>query len=365
MKKGSVFGSSEGNLTLTAGNGVVVHGSDLVSGKNMTLEGKNVTISSAENSHTALTKTETKSSGLTLGLSGTVGSALNTATQQVTAARKEEDGRLAALKGTQAALTGYQATQAARLAEASGKPDAGNYAGVTVSYGKQKSTSESRVDERTASSSHLQAGGDMAIRATGGDVTVVGSQLQAGRDADVSATGSIVMRSGEHRDAVRGEPDGVSGSVSASRDRMNSNFDSVKEQSGIFAGSGGFDIKLGNHTQLDGGVLASTALAANDQIRITDSLKNWGFSLCYLYLRNVKGFRFNHKCVYRINCEQSLNMRIKPKKTLKRDKPEPLAVPESCNECGPMDFMHYQSSDSRSVRLLNVTDDFNRETLAI
>ncbi|WP_297199592.1 filamentous hemagglutinin N-terminal domain-containing protein, partial [uncultured Pluralibacter sp.] len=40
VKKGSVFGSSEGNLTLTAGNGVVVHGSDLVAGNNMTLEGK-------------------------------------------------------------------------------------------------------------------------------------------------------------------------------------------------------------------------------------------------------------------------------------------------------------------------------------
>jgi putative transposase len=81
--------------------------------------------------------------------------------------------------------------------------------------------------------------------------------------------------------------------------------------------------------------------------------------------RNVKGFRFNHKRVYRIYCELSLNMRIKPKKRLKRDKPEPLAVPESSNECWSMDFMHDQLSDGRSVRLLNVIDDFNREALAI
>lgn len=58
-------------------------------------------------------------------------------------------------------------------------------------------------------------------------------------------------------------------------------------------------------------------------------------------------------------------MRIKPKKRLKRDKPEPLAVPESSNECWSMDFMHDQLSDGRSVRLLNVIDDFNREALAI
>jgi len=100
-------------------------------------------------------------------------------------------------------------------------------------------------------------------------------------------------------------------------------------------------------------------------LRITDSQRNWGFGLCFLYLRNVKGFRFNHKRVYRIYCGLSLNMRIKPKKRLKRDKPEPLAVPKSGNECWSMDFMHDQLSDGRSVRLLNVIDDFNREALAI
>ncbi|MFP1909055.1 VENN motif pre-toxin domain-containing protein [Lonsdalea quercina] len=40
---------------------------------------------------------------------------------------------------------------------------------------------------------------------------------------------------------------------------MNSNYDSVKEQSGLFAGQGGYNITVGNHTQLDGAVIASTA----------------------------------------------------------------------------------------------------------
>jgi putative transposase len=30
-------------------------------------------------------------------------------------------------------------------------------------------------------------------------------------------------------------------------------------------------------------------------IRLTNSQRNWGFGLCFLYLRNVKGFGWNHK----------------------------------------------------------------------
>ncbi|MDC9607375.1 hemagglutinin repeat-containing protein [Xenorhabdus griffiniae] len=50
-----------------------------------------------------------------------------------------------------------------------------------------------------------------------------------------------------------------SASVNASRDKLHSTFDSVNEQTGIFAGKGGFDIQVGEHTQLDGAVIASHA----------------------------------------------------------------------------------------------------------
>ena len=39
---------------------------------------------------------------------------------------------------------------------------------------------------------------------------------------------------------------------------------------------------------------------ANWLIKLTDNHRSWGFGLCYLYLRNVKGFKWNHKRVYRI-----------------------------------------------------------------
>ncbi|KRA51524.1 transposase [Pseudoxanthomonas sp. Root630] len=100
-------------------------------------------------------------------------------------------------------------------------------------------------------------------------------------------------------------------------------------------------------------------------VRLTTTYRDWGFGLCFLHLRNVKGFAWNHKRVYRIYRELELNLRIKPKKRLVRERPEPLAVPDAINEVWSMDFMHDQLSDGRSFRLFNVLDDFNREGLAI
>lgn len=110
---------------------------------------------------------------------------------------------------------------------------------------------------------------------------------------------------------------------------------------------------------------AENELIATWLLRLTDNNRNWGFGLCYLYLRNVKGFKWNHKRIYRIYRELELNLRIKPRKRLVRAKPEALSVPEAINEVWSMDFMHDQLEDGRGFRLFNVIDDFNREALGI
>lgn len=100
-------------------------------------------------------------------------------------------------------------------------------------------------------------------------------------------------------------------------------------------------------------------------VRLTHNQKDWGFGLCRDYLRNVKRYAWNHKRIYRIYCELELNLRIKPKRRIQREKPEPLAVPMMPNDIWSMDFMHDQLSDGRTFRLFNVLDDFNREGLTI
>jgi putative transposase len=106
-------------------------------------------------------------------------------------------------------------------------------------------------------------------------------------------------------------------------------------------------------------------LIADYLIRLTTTHKRWGFKLCYLYLRNIKGYKFNHKRVYRIYRELELNLRIKPRRRIKRDKPEALSVPTGINQTWSMDFMSDSLTDGRSIRTFNVVDDYNREGLNI
>ena len=107
------------------------------------------------------------------------------------------------------------------------------------------------------------------------------------------------------------------------------------------------------------------ALTADWLLRLTTTHRRWGFGLCFLYLRNVQELQFNHKRVYRIYRELELNLRIKPRRRLKRDKPDPLDVPRQVNQVWSIDFMHDALGDGRAFRTFNVLDDYNREGLGI
>lgn len=84
-------------------------------------------------------------------------------------------------------------------------------------------------------------------------------------------------------------------------------------------------------------------------IRLTTAQRNWGFWLCFLYLRNIKGFKWNHKRVYRIYHALELNLRIKPRKLLVRERPAPLGTATDINKIWSIDFMHDQLADGRDI----------------
>ncbi len=110
---------------------------------------------------------------------------------------------------------------------------------------------------------------------------------------------------------------------------------------------------------------ADNAEVASWLMRLTEKDRSWGFGLFFLYLRNIKGFRWNHKRVSRIDKDLELNLRIKPRKRLVREKPEALTVPGGINQVWSMDFMHDQLEDGRTFRLFKVIDDFKREAIGM
>ncbi|CAI1020709.1 Uncharacterized conserved protein [Serratia quinivorans] len=143
---------------------------------------------------------EQKQSGLSLALSGTVGSAINTAVTTAQQAKQETDGRLAALQGTKAALSGVQAVQAGQQATL-GNTDTeeGSMVGISISLGAQQSSSKQHQEQTSVTGSTLNAGNNLQVTATGkgntadsGDIAVVGSQLKAGGDTTLNAERDVL-----------------------------------------------------------------------------------------------------------------------------------------------------------------------------
>ena len=100
-------------------------------------------------------------------------------------------------------------------------------------------------------------------------------------------------------------------------------------------------------------------------LHLTEKHKRWGFALCFLYLRNVKGFGWNHKRVYRIYRELGLHLRIRPRHRVKRAKPDELAVPDRPNQMWSGDSAMDQTKCGRPFRVFCVIDDSTRECLCM
>ncbi|ENB8114061.1 hemagglutinin repeat-containing protein, partial [Escherichia coli] len=365
----STIGSTAGNVSITAGKQAHISGSDVIANRDIRITGDSVVVDPGHDRRTVDEKFEQKKSGLTVALSGTVGSAINNAVTSAQETKESSDSRLKALQTTKTALSGVQAGQAAAMATATGDPNA---MGVSLSLTTQKSKSQQHSESDTVSGSTLNAGNNLSVVATGknrgdnrGDIVIAGSQLKAGGNTSLDAANDILLSGAANtqkttgRNSSSGGGVGVSigagkgagisvfasvnaakgrekgngtewtetttdsgktvtinsgrdtvlngaqvngnriiadvghdllissqqdtskydskqtsvaaggsftfgsmtgsGYIAASRDKMKSRFDSVAEQTGMFAGDGGFDITVGRHTQLDGAVIASTA----------------------------------------------------------------------------------------------------------
>jgi len=113
---------------------------------------------------------------------------------------------------------------------------------------------------------------------SGRDTTLTGAQA-SGNSVKVDAGRNLTLTSEQDSDRYDSKQQSASAggsftfgsmtgsaNVNVSRDKMHSNWQSVSGQTGIFAGQGGFDVTTGDHTQLNGAVIASTADASLNRL---------------------------------------------------------------------------------------------------
>ncbi|HDL7330069.1 TPA: hemagglutinin repeat-containing protein [Yersinia enterocolitica] len=172
--------------------------------------------------------------------------------------------------------------------------------GINISASLNKGKGSESGNGLTHTETTVNAGNQLNIT-SGRDTVLHGAQVSGetvkadvGRDLLLQSQQDCDRYDSKQQDASVGGSFNFgsmtgSASINASRDKMHSNFDSVQEQTGFFAGKGGFDITVGEHTQLDGAVIASTATADKNTLD-TGTL---GFS----NIGNKADFKVEHQSV--------------------------------------------------------------------
>uniref|UniRef100_UPI0027E40969 hemagglutinin repeat-containing protein n=1 Tax=Serratia marcescens TaxID=615 RepID=UPI0027E40969 len=207
---GKSHNAQSGDITIT--------GSQLKAGKDLSLDAaRDITLQSAQNSESTVGKNSSKGGNVGVGIGAGSGGYGISVSAGVNAGKGHENGN---------GLT---------------------HAETTLDAGSNLNLTSGRDTRLTGA----QASGEKVTVDVGRDLTLQSQQDSDRYDAkqqNASAGGSFTFGS------MTG-----SANVSASKDKLHSNFDSVKEQTGLFAGKGGYDVKVKEHTQLDGAVIASQA----------------------------------------------------------------------------------------------------------
>ena len=92
--------------------------------------------------------------------------------------------------------------------------------------------------------------------------------------------------------------------------------------------------------------------------------RRFGYRRLHALLRR-EGWQVNHKAVYRLYVEESLQVRKRKRKRVARAERQPMLLPTAANERWSMDFQHDLLATGQRFRTLNIVDDFSRECPAI
>ena len=133
-------------------------------------------------------------------------------------------------------------------------------------------------DETTYVASHVGDSQSKTVVKAGGDVTLAGSQVK-GKGVELDAE-NLKIESLQDKSSYRGKQMNASASVtvgygfaaggSFNKSKVNTDYASVNEQAGIFAGNDGYDINVKNKVSSIGGAIISSAPKEKNQMTAQD-----------------------------------------------------------------------------------------------
>ncbi|WP_186109214.1 hemagglutinin repeat-containing protein [Burkholderia gladioli] len=156
----------------------------------------------------------------------------------------------------------------------------GDKSGVAFTAGVAGNRGNADGDSSTWTNTHVSAGNEFVIQ-SGGDTNLKGA-VASGKQVVADVGGNLNIESLQDKDHYdsKQQSAGISASVCApplctgkssvagsiGQTKMNSDYASVIEQSGIKAGDGGFQVDVKGNTDLKGGVVASSDKAVQDNL---------------------------------------------------------------------------------------------------
>ncbi|WGS43445.1 hemagglutinin repeat-containing protein [Burkholderia sp. JSH-S8] len=156
----------------------------------------------------------------------------------------------------------------------------GDKSGIAFTAGVAGNRGNADGDSSTWTNTHVTAGNQLAIQ-SGGDTNLKGAVV-SGKQVVADVGGNLNIESLQDKDHYdsKQQSAGISASVcapplcagkssvagSVGQTKMNSDYASVIEQSGIKAGDGGFQIDVKGNTDLKGSVIASSDKAVQDNL---------------------------------------------------------------------------------------------------
>ncbi|KVV30944.1 cell surface protein [Burkholderia cepacia] len=291
--KGSVIGSSQGNVTIQAGKDASIAGSTVVAGQDVGITAQNVTVNAAYDTYKDAQSQQFSQSGLSVGLGGGLVGLGQSMAGTVRQGQQSGDSRLVAVQAVAAAEQAYQnrggIKDAANALSNGNVSEAAKGVQVQLSIGSSHSSSNATTSISSAKGSSIIGNGNVSITATGapdadgnvqagtGNIAMTGASV-LGKNVALDANHAITLQSAQSTDQSTssnsstgwnagvaigvGKNTGISVFANGSNSHGQGNGDSVTQTNTTVAAGNSLTMMSGGDTTLSG------AKVSGDKVKV-------------------------------------------------------------------------------------------------